>query len=292
MSQTPYIVPEDEVLEPGHVGCGGCGATLSMRLALKALGRETMIVIPACCWSVIDGPAPFSAAGVPVMHTPFASAAAAASGVRAALDLKGQPDTTVCAWAGDGGTFDIGIQALSAAAERNEDIIYVCYDNEAYMNTGVQRSSATPFGAWTTTTPAARVKQQPKKDLVAIMMAHKIPYVATATVAYPDDFIAKFQKAKATRGTRFLHLLAPCPPGWRIPSERAVEFARLAVAARVFPLIESEHGRPARLTVDPPRVPLERYLEGQGRFKQLLADPASVATLADAIAARYPSAHA
>ena len=286
MSQTPYTFHADKVLEPGHVGCGGCGATLSMRLALKALGRDTMIVIPACCWSVIDGPAPFSAAGVPVMHTPFASAAAAASGVRAALDLKGQREVTVCAWAGDGGTFDIGIQALSGAAERDEDIIYVCYDNEAYMNTGVQRSSATPFGAWTTTTPAGRVKEQPKKDLFAIMLAHKIPYAATATVAYPDDFIAKFQKAKAIRGTRFLHLLAPCPPGWRIPSERAVEFARLAVGARVFPLIESEHGDPPRLTVDPPRVPLERYLEGQGRFKQLLADPERVAKLSAAISAR------
>ena len=288
MSQTPYTVPPDEVLEPGHVGCGGCGATLSMRLALKALGRDTMIVIPACCWSVIDGPAPFSAAGVPVMHTPFASAAAAASGVRAALDLKGKPDTTVCAWAGDGGTFDIGIQALSAAAERNEDIIYVCYDNEAYMNTGVQRSSATPFGAWTTTTPGGRVKEQQKKDLFAIMLAHRIPYAATATVAYPDDFLAKFTKAKQIRGTRFLHLLSPCPPGWRIPSERAIEFARLAVGARVFPLIESENGQPPRLTVDPPRVPLERYLEGQGRFKQLLADPERLARLAAAINARTP----
>ena len=286
MSQTPYTFPADEVLEPGHVGCGGCGATLSMRLALKALGRDTMIVIPACCWSVIDGPAPFSAAGVPVMHTPFASAAAAASGVRAALDIKGQHGTTVCAWAGDGGTFDIGIQALSAAAERNEDIIYVCYDNEAYMNTGVQRSSATPFGAWTTTTPAARVKEQPKKDLLAIMLAHRIPYAATATIAYPDDFIAKFTKAKQIHGTRFLHLLSPCPPGWRIPSERAVEFARLAVGARVFPLVESENGQPPHLTVDPPRVPLERYLEGQGRFKQLLADPERVAKLTAAIDAR------
>jgi hypothetical protein len=145
---------------------------------------------------------------------------------------------TVCAWAGDGGTFDIGIQALSAAAERNENIIYVCYDNEAYMNTGVQRSSATPLGAWTTTTPAARPKRQGKKDLVGILAAHGVPYVATATIAYPEDLIAKLQRAKAITGLRFLHILAPCPAGWKIPSEQVVRYSRLAVASRVFPLFE------------------------------------------------------
>jgi pyruvate/2-oxoacid:ferredoxin oxidoreductase beta subunit len=263
-----------------------------MRLALKALGRNTVLVVPACCWSVIDGPAPFSAAGVPLMHTPFASAGAAASGVRAAMDLRGKSDTIVCAWAGDGGTFDIGIQALSAAAERNEDVIYVCYDNEAYMNTGVQRSSATPFGAWTTTTPAARVKERQKKDLFAIMLAHRIPYAATATVAYPDDFLAKFARAREIRGTRFLHLLAPCPPGWRIPSERAIEFARLAVTSRVFPVIESVNGEALRLTVDPPPQPIEKYLEGQGRFRQLASDPARLAHVSEAVEKRYQSLRA
>jgi pyruvate ferredoxin oxidoreductase beta subunit/2-oxoisovalerate ferredoxin oxidoreductase beta subunit len=287
MSQVPYEIPDDEILAPGHLGCGGCGATLSMRLALKALGRDTVLVVPACCWSVIDGPAPFSAAGVPLMHTPFATAAAAASGVRAALDRQGKRDTCVCAWAGDGGTFDIGIQALSAAAERNEDIIFVCYDNEAYMNTGVQRSSATPFGAWTTTTPAARPKEQGKKDLLAIIAAHRVPYAATATVAYPDDLLAKFARARATRGTRFLHLLSPCPPGWKIPSERAIEYARLAVATRVFPLVEIEHGRDWRVTVDPPAQPLETYLKGQGRFRQLVADADRVERVAQAVGERW-----
>jgi pyruvate/2-oxoacid:ferredoxin oxidoreductase beta subunit len=289
MSQIPYTIPADEILQPGHVGCGGCGATLSMRLALKALGRNSVLVVPACCWSVIDGPAPYSAAGVPLMHTPFASAAAAASGVRAALDAKGQTDTNVVAWAGDGGTFDIGIQSLSAAAERNEDIIYVCYDNEAYMNTGVQRSSATPFGAWTTTTPSQAVKEQQKKDLFGIMLAHRIPYAATATVAYPDDFVAKFERARQLHGTRFLHLLSPCPPGWRIPSERAIEFARLAVASRVFPLVEAELGQPPRLTVDPPYEPLQHYLDGQGRFRHLLADPVRVGRLTQGIEERWAS---
>ncbi|MGE5242837.1 MAG: thiamine pyrophosphate-dependent enzyme [Betaproteobacteria bacterium] len=276
MGHVNYAIPSDEIMAPGHLGCGGCGGTLSMRLVLKALGRQTVLVVPACCWSVIDGPAPFSAAGVPVMHTPFASAAAAASGVRAALDLEGEAETTVCAWAGDGGTFDIGIQALSAAAERNENILYVCYDNEAYMNTGVQRSSATPLGAWTTTTPSAHVKDRPKKDLIAIMAAHGIPYAATATVAFPDDLITKVRKAAAIPGTRVLHLLSPCPPGWKIPSERAIEYARLAVAARVFPLFEVEDGRTWRVTVDPEPVALEEYLRGQARFRQLLDDPAAL----------------
>jgi pyruvate ferredoxin oxidoreductase beta subunit/2-oxoisovalerate ferredoxin oxidoreductase beta subunit len=287
MSQITYAIPDDEIVAPGHLGCGGCGATLSMRLALKALGRRTVLVVPACCWSVIDGPAPYSAAGVPLMHTPFASAAAAASGVRAALDLKGDTETVVCAWGGDGGTFDIGIQALSAAAERNEDIIYVCYDNEAYMNTGVQRSSATPMGTWTTTTPARSVKEQPKKDILAIMVAHGIPYAATATVAYPDDLIAKFTKARGIRGTRFLHLLSPCPPGWRVSSERAIECARLAVATRVFPLVEVEDGKRWRVTVDPPAEPLEAYLRGQGRFRAMAEDTDAVFRLSQSVATRW-----
>ncbi len=286
-TQDTYTIPADEILSPGHLGCSGCGATLAMRLALKALGRQTILVVPACCWSVIDGPSPYSAAGVPVMHTPFASAAASASGVRAALDMRGDRETLVCAWAGDGGTFDIGLQALSAAAERNEDILYVCYDNEAYMNTGVQRSSATPFGAWTTTTPSARVKDRPKKDLLAIMVAHGIPYAATATVAYPDDLVAKFTRARAMRGTRFLHLLSPCPPGWKIPAEMMVASARQAVAARVFPLVEVEDGRRWRITVDPPPMPLAEYVRGQGRFRQIAEDAERLAVIEAAVADRW-----
>jgi pyruvate ferredoxin oxidoreductase beta subunit/2-oxoisovalerate ferredoxin oxidoreductase beta subunit len=287
LRQVNFDLPPDEVLAPGHVGCAGCGAALAMRIALKALGRQTVLVIPACCWSVIDGPSPYSAASVPVMHTPFASAAAAASGVRAALDLKGNTDTTVCVWAGDGGTFDIGIQALSAAAERNENIMYICYDNEAYMNTGVQRSSATPLGAWTTTTPAADVKRQPKKDLLSIMAAHGIPYAASATVAFPDDLAAKVAKARGMTGTRFLHILAPCPPGWKIPSERAIRVARLAVMSRVFPLVEAEGGRNWHLTLDPGEVPLEDYLKEQGRFRYLLEQPEALEAARTAIRARW-----
>jgi len=289
MQQIQYSVPEEETLAPGHLGCAGCGAALAMRLALKALGHRTVLVIPACCWSIIDGLSPYSAAGVPVMHTPFASAAAAAVGVRAALDLKGDTETTVCAWAGDGGTFDIGIQALSAAAERNENFVYICYDNEAYMNTGIQRSSATPIGAWTSTTPAARLKEQPKKDMLAIMAAHRIPYAATATVAYPDDLVAKVERAKATRGTRFIHLLSPCPPGWKIASEQAVKHSRLAVQSRVFPLLEVENGETWRLTLDPETVPIEEYLRAQGRFRHLVDDPDAVERVRAGVEARWRS---
>jgi pyruvate/2-oxoacid:ferredoxin oxidoreductase beta subunit len=288
MRPVNYDIPSDEIMAPGHLGCAGCGGTLAMRLALKALGRNTVLVVPACCWSVIDGPAPFSAAGVPLMHTPFASAAAAASGVRAALDLKGETATTVCAWAGDGGTFDIGIQALSAAAERNENILYICYDNEAYMNTGVQRSSATPLGAWTSTTPAAHVKDRPKKDLLAIMVAHAIPYAATATVAYPDDMIAKVRKAATITGTRFIHLLSPCPPGWKIPSEDAITVARLAVSTHVFPLLEVEQGR-WRITVQPDPVPIEEYLKHQGRFRQLVEQAQALQAVKDSVEQRWSS---
>jgi len=289
MQQVQFAIPEDEILAPGHLGCAGCGATLAMRLALKALGRQTILVIPACCWSIIDGMSPYSAAGVPVMHTPFASAAASASGVRAALDLKGDTETTVCAWAGDGGTFDIGIQALSAAAERNEDIIYICYDNEAYMNTGVQRSSATPLGAWTTTTPAAHLKDNPKKDLLAIMAAHRIPYAATATVAYPDDLVAKVTRAKQTHGTRFIHLLSPCPPGWKIPSEESIHQSRLAVQSHVFPLVEVQYGETWTLSLDPEPVPIEEYLRSQGRFRHLAGDEAAIERVRTAVEARWQS---
>lgn len=242
-----------------------------MRYVLKALGEKTIIVIPACCWTIIAGPFPYSTLKVPVLHTAFETAAVTASGVRAALDIQGDTETTVVAWAGDGGTVDIGLQALSGAAERNENILYICYDNEAYMNTGIQRSSATPRLAWTTTTPEKNPKAERKKDIVAIMAAHRIPYTATATIAYPDDLMRKVQKAKALKGMKFLHILAPCPPGWRIASEDAIKLARLAVQARVFPLYEIEDGE--RYTLNAPHeseiIPAEEYFRLQGRFAHL-----------------------
>jgi pyruvate/2-oxoacid:ferredoxin oxidoreductase beta subunit len=241
-----------------------------MRYVLKALGEKTIVIIPACCWSVIAGPFPYSALKVPVLHAPFETAAVVASGVRAALDLQGDRETTVLAWAGDGGTFDIGLQALSGAAERGDDILYVCYDNEAYMNTGIQRSSATPWGAWTTTTPDRKL--EPKKDIMAIMAAHRIPYAATASIAYPDDLVRKVQRAKEIRGMKFIHLLAPCPPGWKIPSELTIKLARLAVQTKSFPLYEVEDGERYQITEVPNGRPVRDYLELQGRFRHLTDD--------------------
>jgi pyruvate/2-oxoacid:ferredoxin oxidoreductase beta subunit len=184
--------------------------------------------------------------------------------------MQGYSDVNVMAWSGDGGTFDIGIQALSGAAERNDDIIYVCYDNEAYMNTGIQRSSATPEGAWTTTTPYQ--KRRPKKNIMEIMAAHGIPYAATASIAFPEDFIQKMRKAKDIRGTRFFHVLATCPTGWRIPSSLAVKMARLAVHTNVFPLYEIERGEKYTITVRSRNIPVEEYLKPQGRFANLTED--------------------
>ncbi len=265
-----YALPERELLLPGHVACPGCGASLSMRYALKALGDQTIVVIPACCWSIIAGPFPYSSLEVPIYHTAFETTGAMASGIRAALQALGKEDITVMGWAGDGGTFDIGIQALSGAVERNDDFIYVCYDNEAYMNTGIQRSSATPWLAWTTTTPTDRPKEEPKKDIIGIMAAHRIPYAATATVGYPEDMIRKFQKANAIRGAKFIHLLSPCPPGWKSEASDSIRLTRLAVQSKVFPLYEVERGVKYAITVWPdPEISMREYMRLQGRFRHL-----------------------
>lgn len=262
-------IPEEEYLYSGHIACPGCGATLAMRYALQTLGKKTMVVIPACCWTNIAGFFPSTSLKIPILHTAFETAAVAAVGVKKGLDVRGQKDVTVLAWAGDGGTFDIGIQSISGAAERNDDIIYVCYDNEAYMNTGIQRSSATPWGAWTSTTPASQFKERPKKDMVEIMAAHRIPYAATASIAYPEDLGTKFVKAKSTRGMKFIHILAPCPAGWRYPSELTVKMARLAVQTGIFPLYEVENGRKYTINLFSKSLPVEEYMRLQGRFKHL-----------------------
>ncbi|MBI4757869.1 MAG: 3-methyl-2-oxobutanoate dehydrogenase subunit beta [Chloroflexi bacterium] len=271
-----YQIPEDEYMYSGDVACPGCGAGLAMRLALKALGPRTILVLPASCWSIIAGPFPYSALSVPVYHTAFETGGSTAAGVRAALDMKSDRETTVVTWAGDGGTFDIGLQALSGAVERNENFIYVCYDNEAYMNTGIQRSSATPFGAWTSTTPIGHTKDQPKKDMVGIMAAHRIPYAATANIAYPEDLVRKFQKARAMKGSRFIHILATCPPGWRIASDLSVKVARMAVQTRIFPLYEVENGVKYTINVRPKGLPVSLYLKMQDRFKHLTAEDMAI----------------
>jgi len=265
-------IPEEEYMTSGHVGCLGCGSVLVMRYLLKGLGPRTILSIPACCWAIMSGLFPKTAVKVPMLDTAFECTGASISGIRAALDALKIEDITVVGFAGDGGTADIGIQALSGAFERGDDVLYVMYDNEAYMNTGIQRSGATPYGAWTTTTPIGRFKswkKRPKKDMMAIVAAHGIPYAATVTVGYPEDFIKKVKKAKEIKGPRFIHALAPCPPGWRTPPEMTIRLSQLAVNTNVFPLYEIENGV-YRITRKPSkRVEVREYLALQGRFSHL-----------------------
>jgi len=208
---------------------------------------------------------------VPMLYTAFEATGAAMSGLRAALDAKGVKDVTVVGFAGDGGTVDIGLQAMSGAAERRTDGIYVMYDNEAYMNTGIQRSGSTPYGAWTTTTPVGenhQFKKEPKKDIMSIMQAHGIPYAATVSVAHPEDFVKKVAKARSIKGFRFIHALSPCPPGWRMNPMHTIEIAKLAVETHYFPLYEIEDGK-VRVTRKGKGLPVKDFLKLQGRFSHL-----------------------
>jgi pyruvate/2-oxoacid:ferredoxin oxidoreductase beta subunit len=268
-AQIKFPIPEEELLYSGHTACPGCGAALALKYVLKGLGPRTIIVIPPSCAGTIAAGFPFSSLKIPVLRIPFESTAITASGIRAALDVMGKEDIHVLAWAGDGGTFDIGLQALSGSAERNDNIIYVCYDNEGYMNTGIQRSSSTPAGAWTTTTPAPYVKDTPKKDIVRIMAAHNIPYIATASIGYPPDLIRKVKKAKEIGGTKFILIFSPCPTGWRYSPEMTIKIAKLATETGIFPLYEIENGE--KYTLGPKRAekPLQDYFALQGRFRNL-----------------------
>ena len=263
--------PEEkrELFTPGHYGCPGCGAALAMRQTLSVLGEDTIIVMPAGCWSTFIGIYPYSCLTVPVVSVAFASTAGVAAGVKGGLSIQGNDHTTVLAWAGDGGTFDIGLQALSGAAERNEDILFICYDNEAYMNTGIQRSSATPAGGWTTTTPDSARKAQRKKNIVEIMAAHRIPYAATACIGAPADLAEKVERAKAIKGSRFIHLFASCPTGWRHAPELSLEVAREAIKSRVFPLYEVFEGDTWEISPMHEKEAVDAYLKVQGRFKNM-----------------------
>jgi pyruvate/2-oxoacid:ferredoxin oxidoreductase beta subunit len=271
------LISEERTLLPGHGACAGCAPAINVRhvlggLASAAPESKIVLVIPASCWTIIAGVFPVSTFRVPVLLTPFASSAAEASGLKAAFRLRGLEDATVVVWGGDGATVDIGLAGVSAAAERNEDIIYVLNDNEAYMNTGVQRSGATPEGAWTTTTPETAPKTGQKKDIAAIMAAHGVPYVATlaaGSVPILRDFRKKVARAAELRGFRFLHVLGPCPPGWKYPTAQSTEIARLAVESRYFPLVECDGGE-WRITFTPKHpVPVREFLEAQGRFSHL-----------------------
>jgi pyruvate ferredoxin oxidoreductase beta subunit len=287
------VVSEEKLLLPGHTACAGCGPAINVRHVLGALAAATpdtriVLVIPASCWTIIAGIWPVNAFGVSVHLTPFASAAPEASGLKAALRLRGLGDTHVVVWAGDGATADIGFAGVSAAAERNEDLIYVLNDNEAYMNTGVQKSGGTPEGAWTTTTPAAKPRRGTKKDIDRIMAAHGVPYVATlaaGSVPMLKDFRAKVTRAAGIEGFRFLHILGACPPGWRYSTDQSVEIVRRAVESRYFPLLEWEHGE-LRVTYQPKHpLPVEEFLSTQGRFAHL--SPEDVERVQEHLDARW-----
>ena len=253
------------LIAPGHRACAGCGEMLAIRMVLDALGKNTVFCHATGCMEVVTTPYPESAWGIPWIHVTFENAAAVASGVSRAFKKLGKK-AHVVAIGGDGGMMDIGFQCISGAFERKEDIIVITTDNEAYMNTGIQRSSGTPYLAWTTTSPGG--KKEDKKDMVAIAVAHGVPYAATATIAFPEDLKAKIKKA-AENTPSYVHILTPCVPGWRIDSSMTVEVSRLAVETGVFPLYEVVDGK-YRLTYKPKELkPVREYLRLQGRFKHL-----------------------
>lgn len=268
------ITPEDALLRPGNTNCAGCGMSIGLQWLDEALKVDRpYMVIPACCGIVTAGAFPTSSYGVPTVATTFASAPAVATGVSTVNALNGESHPTVC-WAGDGGTYDIGMATISAAAERNEDIIYICYDNEIYGNTGGQRSSATPEGAVTSTTPEG--KQERKKDMMAIMAAHRIPYAATLSVADREDFLRKLDVARATRGFRFLLMLSPCPTGWKSSPDESVDLINLAVRSGLFPLYEVFDGERYRINARPDGTDVSLYLSKQRRYVQSSMDLARV----------------
>ncbi len=263
---------DEPVLRAGNTNCGGCGMSLVLLLLGRAAGtRPLQMVIPACCGIVTAGPFPCSAYGAPVMASTFASASACATGLAWVAQLNGESTRVVC-FAGDGGTFDIGFATLSATAERNEDVLYICYDNEIYGNTGGQRSSATPLGASTTTTPTGKTVR--KKDVLGILAAHGVPYVATVSLAHPEDAMRKLQFALDARGFRFLHVLSPCPTGWKSEPSEGIELVRLAVRSGLYPIYEVFDGERAVVNIAPAHddEALARYFSLQGRFRRAEVD--------------------
>lgn len=284
-------IPKEELLAPGHRACAGCGCVLAMRHVLKALGNNVIVACATGCMEVVTTPYPETSWRVPWIHAAFENAAAVASGVAAALKAMGKNGIKAVAIAGDGGTADIGLQALSGTVERGDNVVFICYDNEAYQNTGIQRSGATPFGAWTTTTPIGRVKRgedRPKKDMPRIIAAHGAPYVATASIAYPLDLIKKLRKAAAIEGPTYVHIHASCVPGWRIDTSKSIEVAKLAVLTGAWVLYEMEDGE-FKLTFKPPkRRPVAEYLKLQGRFGHLTDEEiAEIQRMVDEQCRRY-----
>lgn len=275
MARALNLINSDEPFF-GHKACAGCGGSLAVRIALKVLGDRAIAILPAGCMSAVGFNFPQLAFGCNAMISTFAGTASLMTGVAAGMKRKGETDFTVVGFAGDGGTADIGIQALSGAIDRNDDILYICYDNEAYMNTGIQQSSLTPYGASTTTSPVDRNGQATltqKKDMFRIVSAMGAPYVATASVGYLDDYATKVEKASHIHGTKFIHVLAPCPTGWGSPVDATVELAREAVDCGLWRLAECEGGV-VTVNRDPRKktgefAPVEHYLKSQRRFKHM-----------------------
>lgn len=256
----------------GHKACAGCGGSLAVRIALKVLGEKAVAVLPAGCMSAVGFNYPQLCFSNNAIISTFAGTASMMTGVLAGLKARGINDATVVGFAGDGGTADIGLQALSGAIDRNDDVIYICYDNEAYMNTGIQKSSLTPFGARTTTTPAGkniRGNLKQKKNLFEIVAAHDIPYAATASVGYLQDFINKVEKASKIRGTKFIHVIAPCPTGWGVKTDETIDVAKEIVDTGLLYLAEYENGK-FHITHNPKEFSdVSFYIKRQARFKHL-----------------------
>ncbi len=282
------------LFNPGHTACAGCGQSMAARIVIEAAGPNTIIVNNTGCLEVFSTKYPETAWGVPFIHSLFENSAAVASGVESALKYLGKKEAVnVIAQGGDGGTADIGIQALSGMMERGHDILYVCYDNEAYMNTGIQRSGLTPFKTNTTTSPVGACSAgnlRPKKPMPEIANAHGIPYVATATTGYPQDLQRKVKKAISIKGPKYIQINVPCPLGWRYENSLTIQIGKLVVETGLFPLIEYENGKLINVRKLNPPKPVEEYLKLQGRFKHILNNPQelkAVQAVADANIERY-----
>jgi len=288
------LVDKNEYITSGHRACQGCAEVLAVRHVMKALGRDTIIANSTGCMEIISSPLPLTAWQVPWIHVAFENSSAVISGVESGMKALmrkgrvGERKINYVAMGGDGATVDIGMGQLSGALERGHDFVYVCFDNEAYMNTGIQRSSSTPWGASTTTSPAGKEsigQKTRKKNMPQIAVAHNIPYVATACPSYPFDLMEKVKKAAATPGAAYVHVLSVCPTGWRIPIDEGIRYGRLAVESGVFPLYEVVDGK-YTMTYKPEKLlPVTDYLKGQGRFRHL--SPADLEHIQEGVTQDY-----
>lgn len=278
MLQTKYKSPTSHLLNPGHSACAGCGMIIAARLVLDTAGVNTIATNATGCSEVTTTQFPMTSFKIPWIHSLFENASSLATGISAALKYKGIDDKiNILALGGDGATFDIALHHISAMWERGDNVLYVCYDNEAYQNTGYQSSSSTPLGANTTTTPPGKEStgaQQRKKDMIKIALAHHIPYVATASVAFPTDIIAKVKKALTFKGPKYLQIYCPCVPGWGIEPNQTVKSAQLAVQTGFYPIVEYVNGELVNKTKVSKPVPVAEFLKIQKRFKHLGKSPA------------------